>query len=174
MPVVHNRGKKNGDKTVARKIVFPKGWDAEGKPLVDEKTKKIATETLLPGAHKTLSQEQFDHLKELFPNEIVNVDDIKDLQAQFPEAETAKPRAGYVAPEDVDALVKKRVEEELRAKPREIPKSLEETISSIAGMDRGDMIALIEKENLDIEHKNYKAPDALRAAVLKAVKAKAA
>lgn len=168
MPVIHNRGKRNGDKTVARKIIFPKSWDANGHPAKEGKV--IINDILLPGAHKTVTDEQFAHLKALFPDEIVNVDDIKDMQAQFPAAAAPKPREGYVAPEDVDALVAKKVAEKLAESGSVETRA--QFIERLDKMDRADMISLIETEKLEIEHGKYKNPSALKSAILTAIENK--
>lgn len=177
MPTIHNRGKINGSKTVARKIIYPAGWDAEGKPLMDGK--KPQSDILLPGQHKSVTDKQFAHLKELFPDEIVNVDDLKDMQAQFRSAEPEKSREGYVAPDEIEARVAARVKEELAKQGGKkvdggTPESYDGLLKRVDGMDRGDLISIIEAHNLPVEHKNYKAPGALKAAVITALEGKQA
>lgn len=171
MPMIHNRGRQIGDKFVSRKIVFPKGWDSEGNPIKEEG--KTASEVILPNQHKDVTAEQLTHLKKIFGNEIVNLDDIRDMQAQFKPGEAQKPREGYLSPEEVEKRVQERLQEELakRAETSETEPSLEVMLDK---MDRGDIIALIEKEGLDIDRKKYKAPQALKAAVLTAVENKKA
>lgn len=176
MPVVHNRGKRIGDKLAARKIIFPKAWDEKGQPVKDGKV--LIEEILLPGAHKTVTDEQLKHLKENFGDEIVNIDDVKDMQSHFKAAAPEKPREGYVAPDEVNDRVEKRVQEELAKRGADDKEGGEETreelIARIDAMDRNDLIALIEKEGLGIEHKGFKAPGTLKAAVLTALENKSA
>lgn len=184
MPVIHNRGKQIGDKTVARKIHFPKGWDAKGHPVRGDDN-KVLEEVLEPGAHKTVTDEQFKHLKANFHAEIINVDDMKDMQAQFKAKPVDYSQQGYVAPQDVDALVEKRAQELAagRARDEEDKKGLpddaepeitEALIKRIDAMDRTDLIALIEKEQLGIDHGKLKAPGLLKSAVLTAIENKKA
>jgi hypothetical protein len=118
MPVVHNKGKTIGNgKTVARKIIFPKAWDESGKPVMEGK--KIITEVLEPSAHKTVTDAQLAHLKANFHDEIVNIDDVKDMQTHFKEAPADKPKSGYTSPEDLEQEVEKRVKERLAAAGRD-------------------------------------------------------
>lgn len=189
MPLIHNAGRQIGEKKVARKIIYPKDWDENGHPVKDKegKGKKILQESINPGEHKTVTEKQFAHLKALFPTEIVNLDDLKDMQRQFQSAAVETPRTGYVAPDEVDALVAKRVAEELAKKSRDVEdaKSPGDTttegqkvnplteerqalIAKIDNMDRGDLIAYIDQEGLDVEYKNYKQMGSLKSAVLSA------
>lgn len=178
MPVIHNKGNARG---VARKIIFPQGWDKEGRPLMDGK--KPLVETIEPGQHKSVSDEQFKHLRANVGEEIINVDDIKEMQAQFKEKEPEKPREGYLPPEEVDKRVEERVAQELTRRAAEeketvvkdeTPESPADLSVRIDAMDRGDLIAMIEKEELAIDHKKYKHPNALKAVVLTAMQNKAA
>lgn len=179
MPVIHNRGKKIGDKTIARKIIFPAGWDKDGVPLKEKNGKTIVEKILEPGKSMTLTEEQWAHLRDMFPNELINIEDVKALQGEFKEKEPEKPREGYVAPDEVEARVAARVKEEMAKKEldkaapeEEKSESREELIARIDAMDRPDLIAFIEKGKLGIEAKNYKAPGALKAAILGALENK--
>lgn len=180
MPMIHNRGKKMGDKTVARKIDFPKSWDKEGQPVREGRA--VVTMTLKPGAHMNVTDAQLKHLKSNFGDEIINIDDMQDMQDQFKETAPAKPPAGYVSPDDFEAEVAKRVAAELEKQGRDkvdadAPVG-DETSEALAirldAMDRGDLVALIEKEELPVEHKNLKNLPPLKAAVYKALEAKKA
>lgn len=191
MPLIHNRGRLIGgegnQKTVARTIIYPKGWDKDGAVL--KEGKKTLDDTLKPGEHKKVTDEQFKFLKSMFHGEIVNLDDLNDMRAQFQESEAAAPRPGYVAPEDVDALVAKRVAEELAKarkdtedaksdgapqKSRALPESHDDLVKVLDAMDRGDLIATIENYGLELDHKNFKKLGDLKAAILAAVENKKA
>jgi hypothetical protein len=176
MPIVHNRGKIIGNgtqtRTVARKIIYPRAWDENGNPVRDAKGKKVVSETLMPGAHKEVTDEQLAHLKANVGAEVVNLSDSAELRDQFKESTPENPaeRApGWVPPEEVDALVEKRVKEQLAKGDGETPPPSEENLQELLGkldtMDRGDIIALIESQELDIDPKKYKAPGSLKAAV---------
>lgn len=181
MPKIHNRGRVIGEgdrtKTVARKIIYPKGWDANGEPIRDGK--KVLSDVLLPGQHKEVTDEQLAHLKANCPNEIINLDDASDMQAQFKEAAPPATREGYLAPDEVEARVAARVKEELAkatlppapTPPIENGEPAPEgsLAAQIEAMDRGDLLAFIEKESLDIAVKNYKQPAALKGAILTAM-----
>lgn len=187
MPVIHNKGNSRG---VARKIIFPQGWDNEGRPLMDGK--KPLVDVIEPGQHKKVSEEQFKHLRANVGDEIINLDDLKEMQTQFKEKEPEKPREGYLPPEEVDKRVEERVAEELNKRaaaeketvikdpvsesPDKDPvsESPDDLSALIDAMDRGDLIAFIEKEELQIDHKRYKQPNALKSVVLTAMQNKAA
>lgn len=183
MPVVHNRGRKVGEKTIARTIVFPKSWDEHGHPVTIKGGENTPTETLAPGQHKDVTLEQLKHLKDNFHDEIVNVEDITDMQSHFKATPTEPARKGYVAPDEVDKLVAEGVAAELAKRAGEkqpgegegtaTVETREALILRIEGMDRADLIALIDEQELGIDPKTYKNPDALKAAILKAIDKKA-
>lgn len=182
MPRIHNVGRKVGEKQIARKIIFPQSWGADGKPSTDENGKTLADDFVNPGQHKNVTPEQYAHLKKLFGHEIVNLDDIGDLQSQLGGAtEERKRAAGYLSPEEVQEEKRKAVAEALgnikqiapdeQRQPGEqkqpgfhlLPR--EELVQKIDAMDRVDLIALIERERLGIEHKSMRM-DSLKALVL--------
>lgn len=187
MPVIFNRGRKIGDKTVARKIQFPKAWDKDGHPIRTGKT--VETLTLEPGKSMDLTDQQYKHLKAIFHDEIVNVEDMKELQAQLPQAATKRPdREAYVPVGEVDALVEKRAQElaDERSKDAEGKKTdggdddkkeplvvNDALIAKLDGMDKNDVIAFIEANKLDVVIKGKKI-DELKGAILTAIENKTA
>lgn len=188
MPLVHNRGRKIGKVAIARKIEFPRSWDEKGNPVRDEETGKIIMETLLPEKHKEITQEQFDHLRAIFHGEIVNLSDPEEMKRQFEESVPEEQRRGYMAPDEVAALVQKEVQKALKAggaAPEEAEKPKEngedeideidekvpvdaDLAARIDGMDRLELIATVENEGFDIDVKKYKNTDALKKAIFKA------
>lgn len=80
--MIYNRGRKMGDKTVARKFEIPADWDENGHAIIGQDNKPVVT-IILPDAHVRVTQKQLDHLKKLFPNEIINVEDANDMQKEF-------------------------------------------------------------------------------------------
>lgn len=120
MPVVHNRGRKIGDKYIARKIIFPEGWDEHGKPLMEGKKPK--EKVMIPGAHMPVTDEQLKHLKDNFGEEIVNLSDLQEMQAQFKDTSAPAPApkvpavpAGHISQKEADELVARKVQEALAA-----------------------------------------------------------
>lgn len=166
MPKIQNVGRKIGEKMVARKIQFPKEFTEDGKPLVKEGATTPETLELLPGKHAVVTDEQFKHLKDNFGHEILDIDNIAELQTalEVTGAPVGKERpAGYLSPEEVDKIVKQKVEEAIAANTQEPEKKKSESnltnedaslSQRIDAMDRPDLIALIEKEQLEIVHKS--------------------
>jgi hypothetical protein len=182
MPLIQNVGRKFGDKQIARKIVFPDAWDEKGQPIADE-SGKVKHIELLPSKHLQVTDEQFKHLRENFGNEILNIDDIKALQANVsqPSVRIEKP-AGYMSPEEVEVAKQDAVKAAIAAHEASLklntdavakPETRSELAMRIDAMDRGDLVAFIEKEELPVEHKSVRI-DTLKAAILEALDARTA
>lgn len=192
MPKIQNLGRKVGDKHIARKIVFPAAWDKDGRPLAAKEGKGNEEIILKPNQHKEVTDEQFKHLKENFGSEIINLDDNFEMQKAIDQPEKSKERPeGYLSPDEVEAKVQARVKEELQKRLNAdetesnlkiknldddfIDTSDRTTLAKkIDGLDRLQLIALIEKEDLNVEHKNFKNPNALKSAILSAFETKEA
>ena len=188
MILIQNVGRKIGDKTIARKMVFPKGWDERGQPIMNEAGTKAVEDEILPGKHRKVTESQYKHLKANFGAEIVNLDDVGEMQDKL-NSEADKPRArpeGYLSPDEVEAKVRAAVENAMKGRSVEVIPEVDRqnkeaaksdfdtsvTPQYIDSLDRSELIALIEKQGLDIEYKNYKQPDSLKKAVWTAIESK--
>lgn len=183
MPKIQNVGRKIGDKTIARKIQFAKDYDEKGNAVAD-KDGIVARDEILPGKYKTVTPGQFKHLKAIFGNEILNLDDMEELQDNAARGistdNAAKERpAGYLSPEEVDAKVKEEVAKALSGKENgkfgdgagSEPPTKGELIEKIDGMDKAELITFIETNELAVEHGKIKKIDDLKKAVFTAMTA---
>lgn len=194
--LIHNRGRIIGNKTVARKIIFPSGWDDKGHPLLDAKSsgkQQPINNEIEPGKHKHVTREQYEHLKANFPEEIINVNDINDLQAQYKNKEEIKPRTpGTYTEEEMEAIVQKRVaaatsgtasqkddpEKEGSKKNDEGKKKPSSTFNRVTkakeleAMDRGELVNIIELEDIDVRHSPNVALPELKSRILNALEEK--
>jgi len=169
MPTIHNKSKS--------RIVYPIVWDEEGKPVIDAKSGLPLSDEILPGQHKSISDEIYNHLKSSVPNHIINIDDVTDLQNNI-----GGVAAGYVSAHDVerirreafDAGVKSAggivTENKIAAESLVDDSTDKELAETINAMDRATLIAFIESNDLKIDHTKLKHPTALKNAVLEAYK----